>query len=185
MGLGSELAEGALRLQGGLDGIRGDRKGGAETITQSLEDVTPERLDDDTERCGTQHRPEHDQRVTHRLFQVDLAPLVAGLVDRGLLEAAHEPVGALQIAQNDVAAFAGGTLERVELAALQRPRRDARAQFRRLLLQMRSGREADAERRIDLVRDARDEPTQRRQLFRLDELPLRLTQLIERRLSTM
>ena len=55
----------------------------------------------------------------------------------------------------------------------------------RLVAEQRGGGERDAERRVDLVRDAGDELAERGELLRLDQVGLRLLQLGERRVGAV
>ena len=108
---------------------------------------------------------------------LELPALAARLVGGDLLEAVHQVGGAGEVAEEKLRSLAHALDEALEHGALQLAARRRLAEALRLVAEQRRGGERDAERRVDLMRDAGDELAERGELLRLDQVGLRLLQL--------
>ena len=98
-----------------------------------------------------------------------------------LLERLDQFGGAVEIGHQLRGRIAAGLEEFVEAGAPEIAARDFGGEHRGLALQRRGHRQADADGIVDLVGDARHQPPERRELFRLDQRVLGLAQIAQRR----
>ena len=100
-----------------------------------------------------------------------------GAVDRDLLEGLDQLAGALEVGDELVGGVLVAGDEFLELRAPQPRRRGSRSREFAAPREARRDREADADRVVDLVRDAGDEAAESGELLGLDQALLRLAQL--------
>ncbi|EEF23016.1 conserved hypothetical protein, partial [Ricinus communis] len=117
-----------------------------------------------------------DHLVRH-LRQVECAPLLGGAVHRHLLEAVDQVGRAGQPAHHQLVRLARVVQIAGQRRALQAGAIHLRFQFLGFLQQRAGDQQAVADRRVQLVRDAGHQRTQRRQLFLRHQLRLRVLQL--------
>ena len=130
-----------------------------------------------------QLRPQAQQDVGDVVAEREAAPRLAGLVDRDLLEAAHEAGGAIEVELDDAEAFPAFLDEGVELAATNVAACEQRFEPARFLGEMRAGGQCDAQRRVDFVGDTGDQAVQRSMLLGVDQLLLGVAELAQRGLQ--
>ena len=132
-----------------------------------------------------QHRPQAGDDLLGRLLEVELPPFGVAAVDRDLLERLDELAGALQVGDQLVGGVAPALQEFVEPRPPQRPRADFAGEVVATPREARRHRQADADRIVDLVRDAGDQAAERGELLGRDQVLLRLAQVVERDLGAL
>ena len=119
-------------------------------------------------------RPQTGDEILQPDIHAELAPLSARLIGGHLLEAVHEIGGTAEIAVEQVRPLAHALDETLEHRALQLASRRGLSEPLRLVAEQRRGGERDSERRVDLMRHAGHELPEGSELFRLDQIGLRL-----------
>src|SRR5581483_7829871 len=141
----------------------------ADQVGQDLGERAGEAVDDQRLRAAQRHRvtglaqagTEADQHFLDVLLQREAAPLAARLVDRDLLEAADQVRGAIEVGEDDARRLVGDRHEPLDVGRREHAGLVPLHELRALRLQRRRRGDADADRRVDLVRHARDQRAER------------------------
>ncbi len=125
--------------------------------------------------------PQAGDDLFGRFAQIECPPLGVAAVDRDLLEGLDQVGGAIEVGDQLLGRFVAAGDEFVELGATDTaPSRIVGREMVAAACKARRHRQADADRVVDLVRDAGDQAAERRQLLRFDQALLRFLQLPQR-----
>lgn len=130
-----------------------------------------------------QARAQAHHHLLGEVGEVEAALVRIVAVGRDLLERLDQLGCAVEIGDELRGRVAAGVEVIVEGRAAKLAALDLGAEHRRLALQRRGDREADADGIVDLVRDAGDQTSEGCELFRLDQRSLGLAQIAQRRLG--
>ena len=142
-------------------------------------------IDGERDRRALQRRQQARDDLLGRLAQLEDAAFGVAAVDRDLLERLDQVGGAIEVGDELLRGLLAAGDELVELGLAHRAVADLRGELVAAPREARRHGQADADRIVDLVGDARDQAAERGELLRLDQALLRLLQLAQRGLGIL